>query len=212
MYKNKTIVIPCAGMGKRLGMNIPKALVKIDEKSLIRRNLELLKDCDDIRIVVGYKAQDVIEEVLKYRKDVVFVFNNDYQNTGTGDSVSKAAKYANEYVITIDGDLLVNPEDIKMILDCENEFVAGTDPGTDNPVLMEIKDEKVVDFSREHGDLEWTGVCQFKANETEPTTGHTYYLMLPKMPLDYIYIRTKEIDTPNDFENADRWVRNGYHD
>ena len=108
MYKNKTIVIPCAGMGKRLGMNIPKALVRIDEKSLIRRNLELLKDCDDIRIVVGYKAQDVIEEVLKYRKDVVFVFNNDYQNTGTGDSVSKAAKYANEYVITIDGDLLVN--------------------------------------------------------------------------------------------------------
>ena len=92
------------------------------------------------------------------------------------------------------------------------EFAAGTDAGTDNPVLMTIKDNKVVDFSREYGDFEWTGVCQFNSLTTAPTEGHTYYLMLNKMPLDFLYIRTKEIDTPNDYEKAEKWVKNHYSD
>ncbi len=212
MLENKTVVIPCAGMGKRLGMNIPKALLEINGKTLIRRNLELLKDVKDVRIVVGYKAEEVIKEVLSYRKDVVFVFNRDYENTGTGASVSLAAKYANEYVITIDGDLLVHPNDIQKILEYKTEFAAGTDAGTDNPVLMSIKKNKVVDFSRDYGQYEWTGVCQFKSKTTDPVTGHTYTILLPKMPLDWIYIRTKEIDTPNDFIHAERWLKNNYSD
>ena len=64
---SRTIVISCAGLGKRLGLGMTKALLQVDGKSLIIRHLEALKDEDDIRIVVGYQAEKVIEEVTAYR-------------------------------------------------------------------------------------------------------------------------------------------------
>ena len=98
MPVSKTIVISCAGMGTRLGIGSTKALIDIDGKPLIIRQLELLKDFDDIRIVVGYQMEKVIEVVNSYRKDILFVFNHDYRNTGTGGSFSRAIKHAAELV------------------------------------------------------------------------------------------------------------------
>ena len=54
MKNNVSIVISCAGMGTRLGLGCTKALVEIEGKTLIERQLEILKDYDDIRVVVGY--------------------------------------------------------------------------------------------------------------------------------------------------------------
>lgn len=212
MYSNKTIIISCAGMGKRLGMGIPKALIEIDGKPLIIRHLEMFKDCDDVRVVVGYKAEEVIKVVNEYRKDVTFVFNHDYMNNGTGASVSLASKYANEYIITIDGDLLIHPEDVNKILNYSENFVGVCKASTDNPVLTQIKGGKVVGFSRESGTYEWTGVSQFKSSELEMGTGHVYQLLEPSLPMDYLFLRTKEIDTPNDYNNAVRWVKNNFSD
>ena len=212
MYKNKTIIISCAGMGKRLGMGIPKALIEIDGKSLICRQLEMFQECDDVRVVVGYKAEDVIKEVNKYRKDVTFVFNHDYMNNGTGASVSIAAKHANEYIITIDGDLLIHPDDIKKILNCKNSFVGVCNPSTDNPVLTQIQNDKVVQFSRENGMFEWTGISQIKSSELIPGTGHVCQLLESLLPMNYLLIRVKEIDTPNDYQNAIKWIENNFED
>lgn len=167
---NKTVIISCAGMGKRLGMNMPKALVEIDGKPLIIRNLEMLDECDDVRVVVGYKASEVIKKVNSYRKDITFVFNNDYMNNGTGASVTLASKYAKEYILTIDGDLLVHPTDMKRILEAEEEFIGVCKASTDNPVLTSIKNGKVVEFSRERGQYEWTGVSLIKTNRLVPRT------------------------------------------
>lgn len=58
-----SIIICCAGMGRRLGQGIPKALVDIDGKPLILRQLELLEDYDDVRVVVGYKHEQVISVI-----------------------------------------------------------------------------------------------------------------------------------------------------
>lgn len=110
-------------MGNRLGLGTTKALLEVDGKTLIVRYLEQLQEEKDVRIVVGYQASSMIEAVLKYRSDVTFVFNHEYQNTGTGASVALAAKYANEYVLSLDGDLIVHPEDMKKILACQGEFV-----------------------------------------------------------------------------------------
>ena len=57
MSVSKTIVISCAGMGTRLGIGTTKALIDIEGKPLILRQLEILKDFDDIRIVVGYQME-----------------------------------------------------------------------------------------------------------------------------------------------------------
>ena len=113
---NKTIIISCAGMGSRLGMGMPKAMVSINGKPLIIHQLELCADCSDVRIVVGYQAEKIIEIVTKYRKDITFCFNYDYKTTGTGASFSKGLIGARDWVVAFDGDLLVHPEDYKKII------------------------------------------------------------------------------------------------
>ena len=137
MSISRTVIISCAGMGNRLGVGTTKALIQVEGIPLILRHLELLKEEKDIRIVVGYQAEKVIEVVNKYRNDVTFVFNRDYRLTGTGASVSLAAKYANDYILSLDGDLLIHPEDMKEILLTSREFIGGTIPGTDDPWLLQ---------------------------------------------------------------------------
>ncbi|MBR0242649.1 NTP transferase domain-containing protein [Candidatus Saccharibacteria bacterium] len=212
MMSNKTVIISCAGMGTRLGAGKPKALIDIDGKPLIIRTLEMLNDVDDIRVVVGYQAERVIEVVKNYRRDVVFVYNHGYQQNGTGASVSLAKKYSRKYILTIDGDILIHPDDMKEILLSETEFVGVCKPSTDDPVLVGIKDNKVTNFYQENGPYEWTGVTMLESRKLTPTDGHVLHLVEQVLPLGYKIIREREIDTPNDYKNAIIWVENGYKD
>lgn len=211
--QNKTIIISCAGMGTRLGIGTTKALVDVAGKPLIIRQLEMLKDYEDVRIVVGYQAEKIIDLVKSYRSDIMFAFNYDYKTTGTAASFSKGLAGAREYAVALDGDLLVNPDDFKKFLEQDEECIGGCIPTTDNPVLMTLDEQgRVIKFSREEGDLEWTGLAQIKTSRLQPGNGHVYQMLEPLMPIKVMKIRTKEIDTMNDYENAVRWIHNNYND
>lgn len=210
---NKTIIISCAGMGTRLGIGMTKALIDIDGKPLIIRQLELLKSISDVRIVVGYQAENVMNVVKQYRQDVMFCFNYDYRTTGTAASFSKGLLGAREWVVALDGDLLVKPDDLKKFLDLNEECVGGCTPTTDNPVLMEIDSAgNVVEFSREHGQLEWTGLALLKRERLVPSDKHVYQMIEPLLPIKSLKISTKEVDTINDYKSAVDWIRGGYAD
>ena len=215
MAFSRTVIISCAGMGNRLGLGTTKALVEIDGKPLIIRHLEMLNNEDDIRVVVGFHAEKVIDVVKKYRNDVLFVFNHDYKTTGTGASVALAAKYANEYILSLDGDLLVHPDDMKEILECEHEFVSGNEPMTDDPWMLQTYTESgakfVSAFSKCMGDYEWNGITQMKSCKMQNGIGHVFHLIEPYLPVPFLKIRTREIDTINDYERAVEWVRNGFY-
>lgn len=214
MAVSRTVVISCAGMGNRLGLGVTKALVDVDGKPLIVRHLEMLQDEKDIRIVVGYQAEKVIEVVRRYRDDILFVFNHCYKTTGTGASVALAAKYAGEFVLSLDGDLLIHPEDMKKILACEHEFVGGGLPETDDPWMLQTYDEGertyVSAFSKNIGDYEWNGITQVKSKKVLQGTGHVFQLLESYLPLPFLELRTKEVDTVNDYERAIAWVKNGF--
>lgn len=213
MISNKTVVISCAGMGTRLGIGSTKALVDICGKPMIIRQLEMLEDVEDVRIVVGYQAERVINVAKEFRKDITFCFNYDYKTTGTAASFSKGMVCAKEYIMTLDGDLLVNPDDFKAFISDNEEKIGGCTPSTDNPVLMTINENnEVVEFSRERGQLEWTGLAQVRTDRLTPDDRHMYFMLEPLLPLKVQVIRTKEIDTFNDYENAIRWFENGCRD
>lgn len=214
MSISRTIIISCAGMGNRLGLNTTKALLNIEGKPLIIRHLEMLKNETDIRIVIGYQSENIIDVVSTYRKDVIFVFNHEYQSTGTGASVCKAIPYANEFILSLDGDLLVHPSDMNKILNHEGEFVGGTDISSDDPWMLQTQMQEnrtmVHGFSRTEGLYEWTGITQVHHKRVKLGRGHVFQLIEPYLPIRMLYVRTKEIDTINDYEKAVLWVRNNF--
>ena len=207
----KSIIISCAGRGTRLGIGTTKALIELEGKPLILRQLEMIPREIDIRIVVGYQAQNVIDVVLPFRKDAVFVFNHDYLTTGTAASLSRGLVGANEMIVAMDGDLLVHPDDFKSLINSDEECVCGCIPGIDNPVLMTLdSNNNVIEFSREKGELEWTGLAQIQKNRLTLGDKHVYQMLEALLPIKAKIIRSKEIDTPNDYKNAVNWVQNGY--
>lgn len=201
-------------MGNRLGLGTTKALIKIEGKPLIGWHLENLREEKDIRVVVGYQAQQVIDVVSQYRDDVTFVYNYNYQTTKTGDSVVLAARHANEYILSLDGDLLIQPDDMKMILAYEDEFVSGGEIKSDDPWFVQVdkKDEKeyAIAFSRNAGQYEWNGITQIKSKKILQGVGHVFQLVEPYLPLSFIPARTCEIDTMNDYERALYWAKGGF--
>lgn len=211
---SRTVIISCAGMGNRLGLGITKALVEVDGKPLIIRHLEYLKDEEDIRVVVGYQAEKVIETVTAYRKDVLFVFNHDFRNTGTGASVALASRYANEYILSLDGDMLIHPEDMEKILSCEHEFVGGNPIESDEPWMLQTFEqdgkEMVSAFSHCMGKYEWNGITQMLSGKMLKGNGHVFQLIEPYLPVPFMELRTREIDTVNDYERATKWVQGGF--
>ena len=207
----KSVVLSCAGIGSRLGLGKTKALMDIDGKTLISRHLDLFKDIEDVRIVVGYQANDVIEEVMRYRNDVIFVYNHNYFDTKTGTSFYLGAKHANDYVIEWDGDLLVHPEDAKKILNADStdgEFICYSDVMSDEAVMVQTDINGYVQaFSTERGDFEWTGPVCIRKDKLKYTSGHVYGMLEPYLPMKGMKIRSCDIDTYDDYQRALKLIR-----
>jgi len=203
----KSVVISCAGIGSRLGLSTTKALINIEGKSLIAWQLELLKDIEDIRIVIGFQANDVINEVLKYRKDAIFVYNHNYFETKTGASFYLGAKDANEYVMEYDGDLLVHPDDIKICLETD-EYIGYSDKTSTEAVFVKTdKQGNVLSFSRQEGDYEWTGPACIKKEKIKFTTENVFNQLEEYLPMKGIKIRACDIDTYEDYQKAIDFIK-----
>jgi HAD superfamily phosphoserine phosphatase-like hydrolase len=212
-FNDKTIVITAAGMGSRLGMALPKALLPLNGKPIIIHQLEMLKDQKDIRIVIGYKAEEVIKTALKATCDLIFVFNHNYKTTNTLNSLYLGARHTSRMVLSLDGDLLVHPFDLKSFLKLSEEYLGITVPSTEEPVLVSLtrqteKNENfsAVAFSREKGDMEWTGLVQIQQHKIEDNNTYIYELLEKHLPMKAFQIRCCEVDTHEDYRNAMKWV------
>ena len=83
---------------------------------------------------------------------------------------------------------------------------------------MELKSERIIlktikengkelctGFSREEGSYEWTGLAQVYTDRLIPGDRHVCDMLESVLPIEMEYIRTREIDTMNDYENAVKW-------
>ncbi|MBR4678310.1 MAG: NTP transferase domain-containing protein [Bacteroidales bacterium] len=200
MGKNKSVVISCAGIGSRLGLGLTKALVQINGNSLISLQLKLFKDVEDVRIVIGFQANDIIEEVRKYRGDIIFCYNHRYFETKTGASFFLGARHANNEIIEWDGDLLVHPDDVRKLLNVSGEYICYSDKTSEETIFVRTDSEgRVVSFSRDCGDYEWTGpACMFKRNLVY-NSNNVFNMFEPLCPMRGINVRAYDIDTYNDY-------------
>lgn len=196
----KSVVISCAGIGSRLGLGLTKALVQINGNSLISWQLKLFKDVKDVRIVIGFQGGEIIEEVRKYRDDVIFCYNHRYFETKTGASYYLGARHANHETLEWDGDLLVHPDDVKKLLATSGEFICYADKTSDDAVFVQTNENgDVLCFSREQGDYEWTGPACMNKQHLIYSTQNVYNMFEPYCPMKGIKVRAYDIDTYNDY-------------
>lgn len=196
----KSVVISCAGIGSRLGLGLTKALVQINGNSLISWQLKLFKDVKDVRIVIGFQGGEIIEEVRKYRDDVIFCYNHRYFETKTGASYYLGARHANHETLEWDGDLLVHPDDVKKLLAISGEFICYADKTSDDAVFVQTNENgDVLCFSREQGDYEWTGPACMNKQHLIYSTQNVFNMFEPYCPMKGIKVRAYDIDTYNDY-------------
>lgn len=208
MSSVKSVIITCAGIGSRLGLSTTKALISIHGRSLIQWQLELFEKVEDLRIVIGFQANDVVQEVRKYRNDVTFVYNHNYFDTRTGASYYLGARDGNEYAIEYDGDLLVHPDDMKMLLETDGEWIAYAEKKSDNAVYVKTNQiGDVISFSDKNGDYEWTGPCCIKKDKLKYSSGHVFNQLELSLPMRGIKIRACDIDTYDDYQRALEFIK-----
>tara|TARA_A100001011_G_C14279833_1_gene831068 strand:+ start:963 stop:1622 length:660 start_codon:yes stop_codon:yes gene_type:complete len=209
MFTSRTIIINSAGIGSRLGMNTPKTLLNFKGKPVIYWILKALKKEKNIRIVIGYKGNEIIRYVSKLRKDITYVNNKNYFKTGTSSSFLLGCKHLNtEEVISIDGDLIFNKDQIQKILNSKFPCIGVTNPNTDN--IIYVKKVKVSKkyyfngFTKNKTDYEWSGIFKIKLKKLNlKDKSFHIFEMLKKINCKFIIseIKSMDFDTPQDYEN-----------
>jgi choline kinase len=109
-------VILAAGMGRRLGREMPKALIRLEDgKTILQHLLDGLGRVvrhDDITVVVGFQKQRIMQAF----PDLTYVENPDYRTTSTAKSLQLAlAGLDGQSVLLAEGDVVCDPRVITRV-------------------------------------------------------------------------------------------------
>ena len=209
MRKINHAVICAAGLGSRLGKNMPKTLVNITEdKKVIDHQLKLVEDIELVSLVVGYKCKDVIDYVKGKRDDLRIIHNPGFRNNSTAFSIDLATKDIDEPYVSIDGDLLINKKEFKNFIKTfkGNTLLGITPAKTEDGVYVNLNEKKeVTSFQREpKTNFEWANLaCISKPVILDKDIDYVYPQFEKHLPLQsYLIENLYEIDTPKDLEVA----------
>jgi CTP:molybdopterin cytidylyltransferase MocA len=209
------VVVNAAGLGSRLGLNRPKALLEVEGRPLIAWQLEMLRDVEDVRVVLGYRAAEVAEVVFSVRPDAMVVLNHDFASTGTAASFLRGAARADNHVVSLDCDLLVHPDDLRAFIDAGGPALGVIRQQSVDPVLVEVRDvdggAAALQFSRDPQPdwWEWSGLVVVRSDDEriQGARGHVFEMVAPLLPLPAIEIRAREVDFEEEVEEMAAWIR-----
>ena len=149
-------IILAAGSGTRLGhytKEIPKALVDINGKSIIERQIELFKKngITEIFVVRGYKKEKFCME------GITFIDNEDFANNNQLASLVLAQNMVSGNVLILFGDLifeqtildqiLASSSDISIAVDLKWKERYDENRNNQFPALAEIENDKITRIS-----------------------------------------------------------------
>jgi choline kinase len=205
-----TVVVSAAGLGTRLGLNRPKALVEIGGSSILEQQLKALPPDIEVVVVAGFQATAVLELVKKTRPTTIVALNHEFSTTGTGASLAKGAALGNDWIVSLDGDLLVSDVDLQRFIQAPGPLLGLTERRTTAPVCAQLDDtgEHVLSLSQHHlSPLEWTGLTKFRKETARSLgPGHVFPWLNAQLPMPWTMISSIEIDEPQDLEQAEAWL------
>lgn len=216
-----TVIIPAAGLGRRMKSYGPKALIELKNgETVISRQLELLRGVlpyADIVVVLGFES-DKIQRVLP---DYVRVVKNEhYETTNVSRSLELGMRASRrQKALVVYGDLVFNENTLVILRNYESSVVVCHNcPERHGEVGVNVVDDKVTTFS--YGlPTKWAHIallCQpelrlfKKAASDRMKRKYFGYEVLNEVldgggrlsPLISSSIRIAEIDSSKDIENA----------
>ena len=216
MSISTTVVVNAAGLGSRMGLNRPKALVEIEGRPLIAWQLAMLDGVEDVRVVLGYRAAEVADVVFAIRPDATVVLNHEFASTGTAASFLRGAAGARGAILSLDCDLLVHPHDLRAFIE-EPAPMLGVFPAQSlEPVLVAIDEQggrsMATSFTRDQlpGEgWEWSGLVSLRhpSDAPEGARGHVFEMVRPLLPLPTREIRAREVDYEEEIDVMADWIR-----
>lgn len=212
MYDDLTVIVCCAGMGKRLGIDYPKSLLNVDGKPLIIRLLEAFNSVKDVRIVVGFKYNELIKIVNAFRKDVLFCFNRDYARNGPAVSLKKAFKGVRNRVLIIDGDVVIKTSTLKSILPLNDIILANLSNKEDGMRIVTDENKKAISFSKNPGELTYAGIVLIDKNRVSfnDNSKYIYECLNLRGGLDLKIVDSIDVNSPIDYTYAINLVKNNF--
>lgn len=212
MSSVKNVVIAAAGMGGRLGAGIPKCLVDVAGKRIIEYQLDLLKEIENIYIIVGFCENEVMHVVKELRPDVIFVRNSNFQHTTTLESFSLATKIIDGNCLLMDGDMIIDKQSFgEFVRQCESSdslLIGVSKRITDDPVYAHVKEgtgqKKQLEYFSldDKSNYEWSNLAYLPANQIICQHTHLYQFLQSFLPAHCVIVDRFEIDTNEDLKNA----------
>lgn len=175
-------IILAAGKGTRLdGAAVkPKCLIEIGGMSLLRRQIESLRDANvkDIVVVVGFGADSIRDEC---DSDITFVENVDYAETSSLYSLWLAREHLTDGFVVLNSDVLFHPQLLSNLLESSHAdelLLSDTQitPLADEEMKVKLKDEFVIDISKamdpNEADGENVGIVKFSSRGAQALVGY----------------------------------------
>jgi choline kinase len=209
----RNVLICSAGISSRLGLGTPSCLSPVEGRPLVHWQLDQLEDIENVVVVVGYHAPQIMASVMAKRPDAVFVINHDHEHTSALESMMMGAVYFREPFIYMDGGLIVDGEAIERMAEAPSPAVGIRRTYSDNPVCVRLGTNghsgMVTGFTREPMEYEWTGLAKLGPEHVKRTSGEAYvYQALEHfLPVHAVEIDCVEIDTQQDYDEAQAWMR-----
>jgi choline kinase len=158
-------IILAAGAGTRLnGAAIrPKCLVEIGGMSLLRRQIRALRrsKVTDIVVVLGFEGDSIRSEC---DEGVHFVENPRFAQTSSLYSLWLARHHLTDGFVVLNSDVLFHPQILKDLLESSHDNALlisyqqeTTEPLGDEEMKVKVKEDVVIDISKEINPLEADG-------------------------------------------------------
>lgn len=206
----KTVIIAAAGVGSRLGAGIPKCLVEVGGHAVFEYQLRAFSWADEIRMVVGYRSEEVIARVSAVESRVAFVQNRNYADTTTLQSNFLGARGVEGKALFIDGDMVISrktSEALRQAYERDEDFVGVARELSEEPVYVDLEDSQVQWFSYDRpSSYEWANVALLDVKRLTYQKTHFYVLLEKYLPTEALVVDRLEIDTPEDLQFAERRI------
>lgn len=173
--KGLSIIIPAAGLGSRMKSYGPKPLLKIKNKSLISRQIDILKNSfhnPEIILVCGFEANNVMDNTPK---SIIKIENENYDSTNVSRSIAMGLRASTrDKVLVVYGDLVFNKETFNDVnLEATSLFIDKSGLMTKDEVGCNISSEKV-QYLIPDIENKWAQIVYLKGKELDIFTSCVY--------------------------------------